>query len=173
MHFNVFHFPQVADNTFPNAFSLMTGLTPTEANWTRKVYIDRQGYRFLWQDFADEGYRTFFAEDVPFLNIFNFAKTGFVDQPTHYYARTMEMAKDHHRKLFTEKGNCFGGIPNTKLMLHHLTEFSRLFLKKPHFGFIWQCGVTHGDLNGGSKVACGLLNLISESSVHALLACEV
>jgi len=61
MHFNVFHFP----NTFPNAFSLMTRLTPTEANWTRKEYMDRQGFCFLWQDFADEGYRTFFAEDVP------------------------------------------------------------------------------------------------------------
>ena len=92
----------MADNTFPNAFSLMTGLTPKEAAWTRKVYMDRQRFRFLWQDFVDEGYRTFFEEDVPFMNIFIFPKTGFVDQPTHYYARTMEVAKDHHRKLFTE-----------------------------------------------------------------------
>ena len=163
MHFNIFHFP----NTFPNAFSLMTGLTPTEANWSRKEYMDRQGFRFLWQDFADEGYRTFFAEDVPIMNIFNFAKTGFVDQPIHYYVRTIEMAKDQHRKLFTKKGNCFGDIPYSELMLHHITEFSRLIRKKPPFGFICQCGVTHGDLNGGSNVT---LDLMSESSEHASLA---
>ena len=143
--------PQVGDNTFPNVFALMTGRTHTEARWTSRKYIDTQGFRFLWQDFADEGYRTWYAEDDPGINTFNFAQIGFQDQPFHYYGRPMEMAKQEHAR-FTDNKNCLGGIPNLQILQDHLAEFSRLFRDKPHFGFLWYNRLTHGNLNAGSQV---------------------
>ena len=136
---------------------MMTGQTPTEAKWTSKKFIDRQGFRFLWQEFADEGYRTLHAEDCPGISVFNFAQKGFQDQSFHYYVRAMEMAKRQHRQIHDNGLDCFGGIPDYELMLLHLTEFSRLFRGKPHFGFLWMTEATHTDPNGGSKVVYGFI----------------
>ena len=150
-------------------FSMMTGRTPPEAKWTNKKFIDRQGFRFLWQDFADEGYRTLLIEDVPVISMFKFAQKGFLDQPFHYYARALEMAKHQHSKIFTKGGVCLGGIPNYELTLRHLTDFSRLFRGKPHFGFLWMTKSTHDDPNGGSKVVYGFIGFHVSLNVPNML----
>ncbi|XP_070188521.1 uncharacterized protein [Littorina saxatilis] len=144
------HYNKIGLNTFPNLLPVMTGKKPHVD--TGKQYIDKQGFRFLWQDFEDEGYRTMFAEDTTFMNIFRFAQRGFAGQPTHYYSRIVEMAKERSSQLFTNKEACFKGTPSDELMLDNMAEFARLYRHKPYFGFQWLTRTTHDDMNGGSRV---------------------
>lgn len=41
----------------------------------------------LWRRFEALGYRTAYAEDEPWMGIFNYIKNGFARQPVHYYMR--------------------------------------------------------------------------------------
>ncbi|KAK7106027.1 uncharacterized protein [Littorina saxatilis] len=145
------NYGKVGENTFPNVFAMLTGTTPEKVGWNLMENMDRQGFRFLWEDFADEGFRTLFDEEDPYSNMFTYAKKGFVDQPTHYYARTVETAKEDS-KLFSHHGSCFKGVANDLILMNHVKEFCRLFRHNPYFAILWLSPSTHDQLNGGSRV---------------------
>ncbi|XP_070182714.1 uncharacterized protein [Littorina saxatilis] len=155
------NYNKVGDNTFPNILGLTTGRKVDEDSQDvlshigviTKTHMDRQDLRFLWNDFEEQGYMTLFAEDSPLIGAFNWNKgSGFVDPPTHYYYRPMELAKASHSKLFTHGSRCFAGLPNDELLLNYTLDFCRLLKDRPHFSLTFLCTGTHGDINGGSSV---------------------
>ena len=168
----------MGDNTFPNILGLLTGRKVDENSEDMlsslgvldKSAMDKQGLRFLWNDFRDAGFRTLYCEDSTGVGTFNWGKgSGFQDPPTHYYFRPMELAKEKHSGLFTHGGACFAGFPNDVLLLNYTLDYCRLFKDKPHFALTFLVASTHGDINGGSLV--GFLSFFSDVSVpHPFVA---
>lgn len=80
---------QVEDNTFPNLVAVLAGLSVEELRqrcWpTASTPFD--DCPFIWKRFEALGYRTAYAEDEPWMGIFNYIKNGFVNPPVHYYMR--------------------------------------------------------------------------------------
>ncbi|KAL8560894.1 hypothetical protein ACOMHN_059078 [Nucella lapillus] len=157
------NYNKVADNTFPNMFALHTGLTLDDARWAetlekargqqKREVVDWEtlGYRFLCQDFAQQGYRTLYNEDLYRINTFYVENISF-REPTYCYGRTLEMAKEKYSSMFSQDGRCFGGKSSDRLMLSYPLEYIRLFRNKPHFSLNFLVRTTHNNLNGPGQV---------------------
>nr|KAG5686997.1 hypothetical protein BaRGS_010101 [Batillaria attramentaria] len=148
------NYNKIGLNTFPNMLAMMTGRP--RSNYSQPVLkkrpMDMLNTSFLWDEAAQLGYRTLFAEDYPQISIFNFAANGFKNPPTHYYYRPFELAKTKNKKLFGDGRNCYGTQPNDELILDYNLAFQRLFWDKPHFGLTFLTRSTHGTTNGASQV---------------------
>ena len=154
----------MGDNTFPNVLGLLTGRKVDENArdmlsslglllGRQRLAMDRQGLRFLWNDFRQAGFRTLYCEDNTGVATFNWGKgSGFQRPPTQHYCRPLELAKEHHSGLFGRRERCFAGEPNDVLLLNYTLDHSRLFRDRPHFGLTFLVTSTHGDINGGSQV---------------------
>lgn len=81
---------KVADNTFPNLMPLLTGLGELELRdgcpWPGPDHV-LDACPFIWKQYATNGFRTVYAEDCAWMSTFNYAKLGFLQPPTDYYAR--------------------------------------------------------------------------------------
>jgi hypothetical protein len=84
---------KVGHNTFPNIIPLLTGLKPEELHKAcpRKDYAHPfDACPFVWKQYAAHGFRTVYAEDCTIISTMNYAKGGFRQQPTDYYARAFQ-----------------------------------------------------------------------------------
>nr|KAG5699008.1 hypothetical protein BaRGS_033521 [Batillaria attramentaria] len=142
-------------NTLPNLLPLMSGkaFTDFSSHSLSSDHLDTLGIPFLWDELKNAGYRTLFAEDFPYLNIFHSLWGGFKRPPADHYYRVFELAKETNSELFSEKERCFGTQPNDELILNYTLAFQRLFRDKPHFGLTFLTRSTHDDVNNASQVA--------------------
>jgi hypothetical protein len=84
---------KVGHNTFPNVVPLMTGLKVEDLQKACPRKNHNQPFDacpFVWKQFALRGFRTVYAEDCSTISTFNYAKGGFRQQPTDYYARPFQ-----------------------------------------------------------------------------------
>jgi len=90
---------KVADNTFPNLMPLLTGLAESELHeecpWPGPDHV-LDACPFIWKQFATKGFRTVYAEDCAWMATFNYAKSGFLQPPTDYYARPFLQVSNMH-----------------------------------------------------------------------------
>ncbi|XP_060084604.1 uncharacterized protein LOC132563864 [Ylistrum balloti] len=158
---------KVADNTFPNVVSMLTGKKafsnelPTED--VTSVHFD--GYPFVWYDLAKAGYATLFSEDYADINMFNLGKAGFLKQPTDHYMRpywrgikkvdllgtliNSALIGFEDKKLGLKKTStlCYGNTPKHVLSLNHTREFIRRYNHKLRFSFTWLNEISHDYVN--------------------------
>lgn len=84
----------VGENTFPNFVPMMTSLS--EGELVGVCYPDRwkpqDGCPYIWKSFAEHNYLTAHLEDSPKMAIFNYMKTGFINQPVDIYMRPFMVA---------------------------------------------------------------------------------
>ena len=72
-------------NTFPNKIASLLGITVEGMNYDRK-WLDK--YPFIWKNYSNNGYRTFYTEDNIAIAGFNYLKSGFKYAPVDHYLRT-------------------------------------------------------------------------------------
>ncbi|XP_035224001.1 uncharacterized protein LOC118196639, partial [Stegodyphus dumicola] len=152
----MFGFNKVGDNTFPNLVPLLLGYDERELSqvcWesSKKEPLDK--CNFLWKRFAKRGYRTFYAEDAPYISSFNYVKRGFYHQPTDYYFRPFILAyEDALGRIKPLNCHlCVGSVSETEAVLHWTEQFASHFRDRSYFAFSWINSLTHDFLNMGSS----------------------
>ncbi|XP_064611603.1 uncharacterized protein LOC135475605 [Liolophura sinensis] len=148
---------KVADNTFPNIISLLTGKFASELGLTtsrlKSAYMDKLDY--IWKQYSQAGYATFMAEDDPRYTEFNYKKLGFTEPPTDYYYRPLSLAMENERALWSHSHNCVGDRFEIQVLLDWLRDFLRINKNTPSFSFTFLNRLSHDNLNK-VKVADGV-----------------
>lgn len=139
---------KVADNTFVNIVPMMTGHFVEELPWDESmIKTPFDNFTFIWKNFSQAGYRTLYAEDAPKIAIFVYQKEGFHEAPADYYNRALALAMETHSSVWNHKHHCVADQLETDMLLHYVTDFSRQFRAKPHFGFTFITRLTHDNVN--------------------------
>jgi len=110
----------------------------------RDEYFD--ALPLVWKNFSNKGYMTFYNEDEPLWNVFNYYQQGFSKQPTDYYPRPFWLAMHKNiLKLNSKKSKCYAHVPKH----HHLLNYTRDFVlmmskeKKPYFALTISSCLSH------------------------------
>ncbi|XP_052819708.1 uncharacterized protein LOC128245549 [Mya arenaria] len=126
-------YTKVGENTFPNLIPLLTGLNVSELHLPQKPYMDT--IPFLWKNYSKNGYTTFYAEDTPYMDTFNYLKGGFQDPPTDHYMRPYQLALRNavKRNYPYINYNCYNGMSRHSLQINYLKQFLDLYKGKRRF----------------------------------------
>lgn len=151
----MYGFNKVGDNTYPNLVPLLLGYDLRELDrvcWTSDKFPLDKCY-FMWNRFAERGYRTLYAEDTPHIASFNYVKKGFFHQPTDYYFRHFILAYEDSlgRDRPLNCYECVGSTSETEAVLNWAQHFVAEFHSRPFFAFLWINSLTHDFLNKGSS----------------------
>uniref|UniRef100_A0A6P4F4D1 Uncharacterized protein LOC108046821 n=1 Tax=Drosophila rhopaloa TaxID=1041015 RepID=A0A6P4F4D1_DRORH len=151
---------KVGDNTFPNLMAILTGYYPDSAlekvcNWHEKGCLDKTP--FIWKDFRNASYLTAYAEDVTFMNTFNFQKPGFVESPTDFYLRPFQTAFEKVLNTWKCKDcsmkYCVGRRITSSYVYDMAKEFARRYLdERPIWGLFWSNSFSHDSFQMPSKM---------------------
>lgn len=100
----------------------------------------------VWKNFSNKGYTTFYSEDEPLLNTFNFLTKGFKEQPTDYYARPFWLAMDQNVKSLNNNTKCYAHTPKHHFLLNYTRDFVSLMSKekRPYFALAISSSISHG-----------------------------
>lgn len=155
---------KTGDNTFPNFVSILTG---KEAFSSELPPLSEpfDSYPFIWNNFSQLSYATYFSEDSPEMHTFNLGKQGFRKQPTDHYLRPFWRAlkkvdlvstllDDAFIGLEANKINvraksslCYGNTPKHLLTVEYYKDFIRKYSKKRRFAFSWLNDLSHNYVN--------------------------
>ncbi|GFU12034.1 uncharacterized protein NPIL_483021 [Nephila pilipes] len=159
-------YTKVGDNTFPNLVPMLTGHF-VEHYWNESLkntmFFD--DVDLIWKDYAERGYRTFFAEDSPYTGTFNFIKRGFYDPPTDYYFRPLALAMEFSElKKNPVQSFCFNSQIEPDIIYDYLKDFLRAMGTRPHFAFAMVSTMTHDVLNYAGWADEPTLHLLEDLS---------
>lgn len=144
-------YTKVADNTYPNLVSVLSGLSDSEIRdvcWqTKDKPFDN--CPFIWKNFSASGYRTVFGEDACGMTTFNYLKPGFRVQPTDYYLRPFCIAseKDIGNTHKSNANLCVGTRKTYQNLLDYTRKTASQFAREPYFAMFWQASLTHDYFN--------------------------
>ncbi|XP_015182249.1 PREDICTED: uncharacterized protein LOC107069440 isoform X2 [Polistes dominula] len=157
-------YTKVADNTYPNLITVLSGLNQDELEklcWQHKKKTFDE-CPFIWKNMSSAGYRTILAEDACHMSIFNYLKPGFKEQPTDYYLRPfcIESEGDIGNTNKLNANLCVG----TRLTFDNLIDYTKkvatTFPNDLYFAFTWMASLTHDYLNYAQ---------LSDKSYHKLI----
>ncbi|KAK4880385.1 hypothetical protein RN001_008531 [Aquatica leii] len=163
---------KIADNTFPNVIPILTGLTENELVqecWPQ-VTSKFDNCSFIWKDFSKKGYVTAFGEDSAWMGMFNYAKFGFVQQPTDYfwdpfnYQSEKQIGNQHRMNV----DQCVGSREVYTVLLEYITKLvtTMQIHNRPFFGLFWGSSLSHDYLNkpklGDDHYSKFISNLVSK-----------
>ncbi|CAL1536597.1 unnamed protein product [Lymnaea stagnalis] len=161
--FEMAGYNKVADNTFVNIVPMMMGKFVHEIGWNETMLRHPfDEYPFFWKNFSNAGYRTLYAEDAPKIAIFVYDKEGFHEPPADYYNRPLSLAMERERSAWTKNHHCIVDRLETTMLLNYVTDFSRVFRKKPHFGFTFITRLTHDSLNLAGSADYAYVNFLKQ-----------
>lgn len=162
MHsFSMRGFNKVGDNTFPNLVPLLTGHHVEHYfNESMKETFFFDSIDLIWKDYAKRGYRTFYAEDNPYIGTFHYSKRGFNDPPTDYYLRTILLAMDHKQNKDQAHHMCVNSQLETDFIYKYLKDFITVMDTRPYIAFAMVSKMTHDYPNYASYA--------DEPTVHML-----
>ena len=116
-------------NTFPNVITMLTGKTVSEISseysWDTGQFFDN--ISFVWDEFAEAGYRTQMALDSSRVTSFHCSKQGFSRPPVHYYHRALVLESEPDALLRHKHGNCVGDVPEVTLLLDYVSQMASKF----------------------------------------------
>lgn len=147
----LFGYNKIKDNTYPNLIPALTGLDEDELAAACLPYKNStyDKCHFIWNQYAAQGYRTLYAEDMASLSLFNYLREGFSRAPTDYYLRPvlLEMEKNVAAQ---KKGNahmCLGDRRPFDVILDYMTKFIYSIGLAPYFSLFWSTSYTHDYFN--------------------------
>ncbi|XP_060590624.1 uncharacterized protein LOC132745678 [Ruditapes philippinarum] len=150
---------RIGGHTFDNIVPMLTGLL---ANTDDIPYLNDVGTRFeklpfIWKNFSENNYVTFYAEDHLQFHTFNFKKEGFKRQPTDHYVRPFWIADFESRPtklLFWKedmssynKRKCLANIPKYLVQINYLKQFIDTYKDVRKFGISHLNELSHQDVN--------------------------
>ncbi|XP_038217266.1 uncharacterized protein LOC119836097 isoform X1 [Zerene cesonia] len=141
----------VGDGTPAALFPILTGKTELELPDVRKKMRNNgtlDAMPFIFYKLKDDGYRTAYFEDMPWIGTFQYRFNGFLRQPADHYLRAFYLEESGDGKKWWKKGGnkyCVGDTPQFKLMMDITDQFFKLDGKKFCFTFI--ADITHDDFN--------------------------
>ncbi|XP_050358004.1 uncharacterized protein LOC126778468 isoform X2 [Nymphalis io] len=139
----------VGDGTPAALFPILTGKTELELPDVRRKMNNAtlDSMPFIFKKLKDDGYRTAYFEDMPWIGTFQYRFNGFMHQPADHYLRAFYLEESHNGKKWSSNKikYCVGDTPQYKLMLNITDQFLRLDGKRFCFTFI--ADITHDDFN--------------------------
>ncbi|KAF5293097.1 hypothetical protein FQA39_LY13707 [Lamprigera yunnana] len=164
---------KIGDNTFPNLIPILTGLTEKELirqcwpNITNKF----DSCPFIWKEYSRNAFVTAFGEDAAWMGMFNYAKLGFIEQPTDYFWDTFNFQSERqignqHRMNVDQ---CVGSKEVYTVLLEYITQFVNTMHEHQlsYFGFFWGSSLSHDYLNKprlGDEFYAHFLNSLSKNN---------
>ena len=161
---------KVADNTFINIVPMTLGKYVEEMPWDEsksKVSFDK--FNFIWKEYSEKGYRTFYAEDAPEISIFDFLKAGFETPPADYFNRPVSLAMEMKQHLWNNGHHCFQDRLETQIVLDYLHKFVQTYRNEPCFAFTFITRLTHEDVNNAGAADEPYFNFFSKLHKEGLL----
>lgn len=112
-----------------------------------------------------------FAEDDPYLSIFNFRAEGFDSQPTDYYLSPFYQEADEHIGFYENdcSSRCLGAKSSFEFILNHVLKTAQTFQDKNYFGLFWSCSVTCNTFNFPVQADGMVYNVLSKMKTDNLL----
>lgn len=141
----------VGDGTPAALFPILTGKTELELPDVRKSMTNNgtmDMMPFIFYKLKDDGYRTAYFEDMPWIGTFQYRFNGFRHQPADHYLRAFYLEQGSTKSKWLPKMKnkyCLGDVPQYKLMMNITDQFLHLDGKKFIFTFI--ADITHDDFN--------------------------
>ncbi|CAK1549144.1 unnamed protein product [Leptosia nina] len=140
----------VGDGTPAALFPFLTGKTELELPDVRKKLRNKSSLDvmpFIFYKLKDDGYRTAYFEDMPWIGTFQYRFNGFKNQPADHYLRDFYLEESQNGKRWGSKSKkyCVGDTPQFELMMNITDQFFKLDGKKFCFTFI--ADITHDDFN--------------------------
>ncbi|KAH8353098.1 hypothetical protein KR084_008875, partial [Drosophila pseudotakahashii] len=157
---------KVADNSFPNIFAMLTGLSPESAA-TRICNTSQEGcldsIPFIWKDMKESGYLTAYAEDSLNINTFNYLKPGFSSRPTDFYFRPFLNALEQETVIQYCPGCRMKYCLGRRLANSYIFDYCRQFMQRfvadrPIWGMFWSNHFSHDDFFMLSAMQHKILN---------------
>ncbi|XP_026483892.2 uncharacterized protein LOC113391951 isoform X1 [Vanessa tameamea] len=139
----------VGDGTPAALFPILTGKTELELPDVRRKMNNAtlDSMPFIFKKLKEDGYRTAYFEDMPWIGTFQYRFNGFQHQPADHYLRAFYLEESHSGKKWMSNKikYCVGDTPQYKVMLNITDQFLRLDGKRYCFTFI--ADITHDDFN--------------------------
>ena len=168
--YDMMGYNKVADNTFVNIVPMTLGKYVEEMPWDEsKAEIPFDDFKFIWNEYSERGYRTFYAEDAPEISIFDFLKAGFEKPPTDYFNRPLSLAMEIKQNLWFNGHHCFQDRLETQVVLDYLYKFVQTFRNEPYFAFTFITRLTHEDVNSAGPADEPYFNFFSKLHKEGLL----
>lgn len=150
--FDMAGYNKVADNTFINIVPMMQGKFVSEMPWDESMSAEPfDKYRFIWNNYSDSGYRTFYAEDAPEIAIFDFLKAGFRTPPADHFNRPISVAMEMKSELWSNGHHCVHDRLETDIVLTYLRDFVEEYQTEAHFAFTFITRLSHDDVNSAGS----------------------
>ncbi|XP_075987486.1 uncharacterized protein LOC142984060 [Anticarsia gemmatalis] len=162
----------VGDGTPAALFPILTGRDELEHPDTRKTlakdqFLDHR--TFIFNHVKENGYRTAYFEDMPWIGTFQYRFNGFRHQPADHYLRAFFTEEAKSRRKWwggISDKHCLGAVPMYQFMLDLTEQFFSLDGKK--FAFTFISDVTHDDFNMISNADDAFLRLLMNMVVKKL-----
>ncbi|WAR21924.1 hypothetical protein MAR_015898 [Mya arenaria] len=122
---------KVGENTLPNMIPLLTGLNVSELPAVKTF----DSVSFLWNNYSSNGYATFYAEDKPEYDTFNYRFRGFKNPPTDHYMRPFQLKlREIQKKAYPHINEfCYNGKSRHSTQINYLKQFLSRYKKKRRF----------------------------------------
>uniref|UniRef100_A0A915K925 Uncharacterized protein n=1 Tax=Romanomermis culicivorax TaxID=13658 RepID=A0A915K925_ROMCU len=144
-------FVKIGDNSFPNAIAFLTGKRSCVSGYPDELpcymgdkYFD--DWPLIWHNFSMAGYRTYYAEDHPDFNLFQYTYNGFRKKPVDHYFRPYWL-KVWQTFLHRRSSHlCYGNTPKHLIQLNYLERFFKAYQKQNHspvFALNWLTELGH------------------------------
>ncbi|CAD6193934.1 unnamed protein product [Caenorhabditis auriculariae] len=136
---------KIGDHSFSNAVAFMAGKMADREFGDVLNYFD--DHALIWKDFAKTGYKTFYSEDYPAFNLFNYLSKGFKTKPVDHYLRPFWLniyGSYVHRR---SANLCYGNQAMHRLQLRYFSQFLKAYRGEPKFGISWFTELGHDYLN--------------------------
>lgn len=157
-------YTKVAENTFPNLISLLSGQKEKLEALFRDKYLDDM-VSFIWKNFSGKGYVTMYAEEQPVSPSFTAVSKGFLHPPTDHYFFPCGVAMDNIKTLIHSPNYrhssaaynkllllkpfmfCHGNKAKHEIQINYLKSFLSSYESKRKFSLTWMAALAHDDLN--------------------------
>ncbi|XP_018496255.1 uncharacterized protein LOC108864660 [Galendromus occidentalis] len=129
----LYGYSRIGKTSIANRMPLLTGKA-YDSEPLPKEYFDNWT-RYIWDEMAEYGFTTFFAEETPSRGMFTAnGRKGFLDFPTSFYPQPFLESIEKAYKNQT----CVFGKPRAKFLLDYLFDAVVLHAdKSPFFGYVW------------------------------------
>lgn len=158
----------VGDGTTAQLSAILTGIPEQHQPESRKAYRNAKpvdNWRWIFKDYAKQGYVTMYSEDSPAVGAFNYRLMGFRDPPTDHYSRYFWLEAENYIK----KEHCTGSQAIHNMTFNYLLSLFRTYKKNPKFSLLNFSNLVHRDPNAITYADGDLLNLLVTMSKESFL----